>query len=102
MIVTVFRARLKQDVGEEYYALLAEVEAEADAMSGFVSRKALVAEDGERVSIVTFEDQESHNNWAKNHLHVSAKKKGRESFYSEYSLQVCEVIRENSFVEQNR
>lgn len=26
MIVTVFRARLKDDVGEEYYALLAEAE----------------------------------------------------------------------------
>ena len=35
--------------------------------------------------------------WRTHGEHVEAKKKGRKSFYAEYKLQICQVIRESSF-----
>jgi len=49
------------------------------------------ADDGERVTIVEFEDEQSHQAWATQHEHVAAKILGRKSFFSEYHIQVCEV-----------
>ena len=96
-VVTVFRSRLKPENVEEYYQWAARISALAKTMPGYVSHKGFVAEDGERVTIVEFADEESHRGWATQAQHVEAKKKGRESFYTEYSIQVCSVTRETRF-----
>lgn len=97
MILTIFRSRLRKGVEEEYYNLAPKIELEAESMPGFISRKAYVSDDGERLSLVAFENEESQREWAKNSVHVRAMNKGRESFYSEYFVQVCEVVRESQF-----
>jgi heme-degrading monooxygenase HmoA len=35
-----------------------------ESMPGYLSHKGFVAEDGERITIVEFKDQESQNAWA--------------------------------------
>lgn len=65
-------------------------------MPGHRSHKAFVADDGERVTIVEFEDGAGPRERATNVDHVAAKP-GRESLYSEYSLQVCTVARASRF-----
>jgi heme-degrading monooxygenase HmoA len=66
-------------------------------MPGYVSHKGFTAEDGERVTIVEFRDEESQRAWAVQAQHVEAKKKGRVDFYEEYKVQVCTVVRESAF-----
>ena len=97
MIVTVFRSRLKPEIQEEYYQWAARIAALAKTMPGYVSHKSFVAEDGERVTIVEFENDEGQRTWATNLQHVEAKKKGRADFYTEYKLQICRVERESVF-----
>ena len=97
MIITVFRARLRPEHTDEYYALVGTVAAEADAMPGFVSRKVFIAEDGERVTIVEFESMEAHRAWAEHPTHVAAQRLGREKFYSDYNISICEVTRNRVF-----
>ena len=97
MIVTVFRARLRPEHALEYSALAGDIAAQADAMPSFVSRKVFTAEDGERVTIVEFATRESHDAWAAHAPHRAAQQRGRERFYSEYKIQVCELVRERSF-----
>ena len=99
MILTVFRFRLRDGVEEEYYELVPKIVIEAETMPGFVSRKSYVSDDGERLSLVVFENEESQRGWAKNSAHRNAMDRGRESFYSEYIVQVCEVIRESKFTQ---
>jgi heme-degrading monooxygenase HmoA len=98
MILTVFRSRLREDARDEYMALAPKISALAKGMPGYVSHKGFVAEDGERVTIVEFEDEESHKAWARQVDHVEAKRRGQASFYAEYSIQVCEVLRESKHV----
>ena len=69
----------------------------ARSMPGYVSHKVFTAEDGERVTVVEFEDEAGHRLWATHSEHLQAKAKGRKSFYAEYKLQVCNIIRDMKF-----
>ena len=102
MIVTVFRSRLRPGVREEYVALVEKIAAIAKTMPGYISHKSFVADDGERVTIVEFADEQSQRVWATNLQHVEAKKKGRSDFYTEYKLQICTVVRESVFDAKSR
>jgi heme-degrading monooxygenase HmoA len=90
--ITVFRSRLRDDVpGRRYSTLAGELEAKAAAMPGFLGFKEFVAADGERLALVTFDSAESEAAWRDDADHRAAQQEGRDSFYSEYDVAVCEV-----------
>jgi len=97
MIVTVFRSRLMPGVREEYVSLVDRMVELASDMPGYISHKGFFAEDGERVTIVEFESEEAQRAWRMQPEHRDAKRKAREIYYQDYSVQVCQVIRETSF-----
>lgn len=98
MVLTVFRSRLKAENVEEYYQWAARMSEMAETMPGYVSHKVFVAQDGERVTIVEFADDKGQEGWRTRPEHVEAQKMGRNEFYTEYKLQICEVVRESAFV----
>jgi len=97
MIVTVFRSRLRPESTEEYGRWAARMSELAPTMPGYISHKGFTAPDGERVTIVEFENEEGVRGWSQQAEHIEAKKKGRADFYSEYKIQVCTVQRESVF-----
>lgn len=97
MIVTVFRSRLMPGLREDYIALVDRMVELAAAMPGYISHKGFFAEDGERCTIVEFESEEAQRAWRMHPEHRAAQKKGREIYYSEYSIQICNVVRESKF-----
>ncbi len=96
MIVTVFRSRLNAGAQEEYTQWATRMSILARDVPGYVSHKGFTAEDGERVTIVEFESEEAMRAWAKHPEHVEAKKKGRSTFFAEYRVQICEVVRDTA------
>jgi heme-degrading monooxygenase HmoA len=96
-IVTVFRSRLRPDNVEAYSEHAAEMAALAATMPGLVDVKAFIAEDGERVTLVTFADEASQDAWRRQVDHAAAQRKGRSDYYAEYSLQVCHTLRVRRF-----
>lgn len=97
MMVVVFRSRLREGVREKYGEREAEVWSWAKDMPGFVSSKDFVAEDGERVAIIEFRSAEELARWREHAGHRLAQQQGRDEFFSEYTLQVCELVRESRF-----
>ena len=95
MIVTVFRNRLNPEAAEEYYPVAQRMSEEATTIPGYISHKTFTADDGERVIIVEHENMDAVKAWSQHEDHRAAKKRGREFFYDSYSIQVCEVVREN-------
>ena len=91
-IVTVFRSRLRPDAGESYEHTADDMEKYAREMPGFVDFKTFVAPDGERVSLVVFASREAHDAWRDDPRHRAAQARGRADWYSEYSIQVCELV----------
>lgn len=99
-IVTVFRSRLRQGEGgapEEYATAVAEMLRLARTMPGLVDVKSFAAEDGERVTLVTFTDEGSQRAWREHADHRVAQQAGRDRYYAEYSIQVCEARRVHRF-----
>ena len=97
MVVTVFRSRLREDARDEYPDWARRMSEHARQMPGYVSHKGFVAEDGERVTLVEFESEAAQRAWANHPEHHEAQRKGRESFYSTFRLQICTVERETAF-----
>lgn len=97
MIVTIFRSKLKNEKNEKYFKMADRMETLARDMPGFLSFKTFKAGDGERVSIVEFEDMHSQNAWRNHPEHLEAQRLGREEFYSEYKIQVFENPRVSKF-----
>lgn len=97
MIVTVFRSRLREENRDAYAAVASRMSELARGMPGYIAHKSFTADDGERVTIVEFASEAAQRDWARHAEHVAAKQQGRESFYSEYALQICSVLRESRF-----
>ncbi len=97
MIVTVFRSRLNAGTQEEYGPMAKRMSELAQSIPGYISHKGFVAEDGERVTIVEFESEEALNEWRIHPEHAKAKRRGIETFFSDYKFQVCNVIRDRAW-----
>jgi heme-degrading monooxygenase HmoA len=95
-MVTVFRSRLREE-HEGYESKADEMEAAARAMPGFVDFKSFSAPDGERVSIIVFDSPESHGAWRDDSRHREAQRRGRADWYSDYLIQICELVDERRF-----
>ena len=97
MIITVFRARLKPGLQDEYVALVDRMEKLARTMPGYISHTAYAGADGERLTIVEFEHEEGMRAWRTNPEHIAAQKLARQKYYSAYHIQVCTLDRESKF-----
>ncbi len=97
MVITVFRSRLRAEHADDFQQLAARMLELAKSMPGFISYKVYVAEDGERATIIEFESPEHLRAWREHPEHREAQRIGRERFYDEYSIQVCEPTRESRF-----
>jgi heme-degrading monooxygenase HmoA len=97
MIVTVFRSRLRSEGRDAYMEMAPRMSELARRMPGYRSHKSFTADDGERVTIVEFESEEAQQAWSRHPEHAQAKQQGRSTFYSEYSIQICSVLRESRF-----
>jgi heme-degrading monooxygenase HmoA len=97
MIVTVFRSRLMPGVEEEYMPMARRMSDLATAMPGYVSHKIFIAEDGERLTLVEFDSEDAQHAWKVHPAHAKAQRRGRQSFYADYRLQICQVIRDTKF-----
>ena len=96
-ILTVFRSRLRPDAAALGYHDLADtMERRARAMPGFVEFKSFEAGDGERVSIVVFDDIDHHDAWRNDPEHLAAQRRGINEFYAEYRITVGKVVRQHS------
>lgn len=96
-IVTMFRSRLNPGIDIAYADVAQRMNDLATQMPGYVEHKSFRADDGERVTIVTFADQASHDAWRHHPEHRAAQQAGRERFYSEYSLTIAEVRHHREF-----
>ncbi len=85
-------SRLRADAPDRaYFDLAAELLERARSFPGFVEFKQFVADDGERVTLVTFDSAEHEAAWRDDAQHRAAQEEGRTVFYSEYDVAVCEV-----------
>src|SRR5262245_11523122 len=101
MVVTVFGSRLQPEHAAEYSEVAAQMRAMADTMPGFISFMTCRVEDGERVSIIEFESEETLRGWREHLEHRTAQDLGRAALYAEFQIQVCSILRQYGFKRSN-
>src|SRR5262249_51774401 len=79
--------------GEEYRRWFLRMSELARKMPGYVSHKGYVAEDGERLTLFEWESADTLRAWATHPEHLPVQELGRQKFYTQYHLQVCELVR---------
>ena len=97
MLVILFRSRLSEDAGEDYQVKAEEMLAYAKTQPGYIDFKQYTAEDGERLTVVKWNDRESLDAWRNDARHREAKKAGRDRWYASYDIEIAEVIDEHHF-----
>jgi heme-degrading monooxygenase HmoA len=96
-IVTVFRSRLRPESMAEYHETAERMVELARTMPGFVEFKTFEADDGERVSVITFASLETERAWRDHPEHRRAQQAGRERLYASYDISVCELVSKRAF-----
>jgi heme-degrading monooxygenase HmoA len=97
MVVILFRSKLTDVAGDAYGAMAAEMDAHARTFPGFIDVKAFKADDGERLTMVWWQDEETLHAWASDVRHREAQKMGREQWYDYYKIEVAQIIRSKRF-----
>jgi heme-degrading monooxygenase HmoA len=96
MILVVFRSRNRPDGDlDEYSRRSKRLHELVQQHPGFISIESFETPDGEEVSLELFENDASVKAWRDNPEHRETQRWAREKFYSWYSTQVSEVIREH-------
>jgi len=96
MIVVTFRNRLAPGIDlDEYEQRSAKLYEIVAAMPGFRSIRSFTSDDGERLALIEFASLESLAAWRDHPEHREAQRLGRERYYSEYHVQICEPLRES-------
>jgi heme-degrading monooxygenase HmoA len=90
MFFVVFRNRKRFDIDNAAYAVdAARMEALARSQPGFVSFKSYVADDGEVVAISEWSSEAAVHAWGSHPDHAAIQRRGRESYYQDYTLYSC-------------
>jgi heme-degrading monooxygenase HmoA len=97
MMIILFRSKLTPEAGEDYQAMNAEMESLVRQNPGFIDVKSYKSEDGERLTVVWWRDEESLREWRQHVRHREAQSSGRKNWYAYYKMEVANVARESSF-----
>lgn len=97
MILVLFLSTLTPEAGDDYEQMAEEMLSTAKDMPGFVDFKTFQAADGERVSIIRWQDRETLAQWRKHPRHLIAQQQGRAKWYQYFRIEVAEVIRQSSY-----
>jgi heme-degrading monooxygenase HmoA len=97
MIIILFRSRLTAQAGEDYQAMNDELETLVRQNPGFIDVKAYNSEDGERLTVVWWCDEESLRDWRELMRHREAQNTGRAKWYEYYKIEVANVVRARNF-----
>lgn len=95
----IFRSRRTDSDISGYEQLADQMVELAEQQPGFLGLRSFRNEDGQGVTISYWQDRESIARWGAHAEHLQAQQRGREEFYSEFTLEICEVqqVRRKSF-----
>ena len=98
MVIVVFRTHVQPQADlEKLDALNQRMVALVNKMPGFFSLKDFSAQDGEFLVIAEFDSLKSVDAWKAHPEHLAAQRRGREEFFADYHIQVCNVLRTADF-----
>lgn len=97
MMVILFRSTLTDAAGDDYAEMTDAMMAHAQTFAGFVGVKSFKADDGERLTVVWWQDEATLRAWATDARHRVAQQTGRDRWYRYYKMDVAQIVRVSNF-----
>jgi heme-degrading monooxygenase HmoA len=97
MMVILFRSKLAASAGDDYARMSEAMLAHAKTFAGFVDVKSFKADDGERLTVVWWQDEATLKAWATDAKHRVAQQAGRDRWYEYYRMDVAQIVRVSRF-----
>ena len=93
----IFTAGCSGQAEAEYVERAERMVALAEGMPGFLGYESAQGEGGMEITVSYWESQEAILAWKRHAEHLTAQKRGRETFYSAYQIRVAKVERAYGF-----
>jgi len=93
----IFTAVFSGREAEEYAETAARMVSLAEASPGFLGYETAQGEGGLEITVSYWDSEEAIRAWRRNSEHLAAQKRGREAFYSAYTIRVARVERAYGF-----
>lgn len=97
MLVAIFRTRVRPEFADEYQAELERLWRIAAKQPGFLSTRKYYSDDGEALSVQEWESPEHLRAWRDHPEHAEARRRGREEFYQDFTIYICDQPRKYEF-----
>ncbi len=97
MLVILFRSKLTDLAKEDYNVMNDEMETLVRQNPGFIDVKSYKSEDGERLTVVWWRDEDSLREWRQLMRHREAQNTGRQKWYEYYKMEVARIERTSNF-----
>lgn len=104
MIAVIFEVWPKADKKPQYLQQAALLREELQKIEGFISveRFESITESGKMLSLSFFKDEQAVEQWRKLSVHRAAQELGRKSYFDDYRLRVCSVIRDYGMADRQQ
>ena len=97
MVLALFAFRVRPGVEATFQTRVARMAELVQRVPGFISMDLFTSQDGRTLAIPRFETEAALLEWRSHPEHLAAQREGKESFFDEYSIDVCSVIRSYDF-----
>ncbi len=98
MVIVVFQFSTNPNMSDEYFKEVALLNKEIKNQKGFISAERYISKavKDSYVSISTWKDKQSVENWHKNKRHQVSQNKGKEKIFKSFRIRVAEVFKDYS------
>lgn len=88
----------KETAKDDYDLMNALTEAESNKMDGYIGCESVRMQDGWGITVSYWKDMDAVSQWQKNTIHQQAKQKGQSAWYHQYSVRICEVLKDRFLI----
>ncbi|PFZ90036.1 antibiotic biosynthesis monooxygenase family protein [Bacillus wiedmannii] len=93
----IFTSQRTEHNSERYESMSDNLVELVKTQPGFIRIESVRDNEGYGITISYWESLEAIQRWKANTVHQVAQQKGKETWYSQYNVQICTVVRDYSF-----
>lgn len=94
----IFTSQRTERDGEGYGEMAEIINTLAQQQPGFLSVESVRNDEGRGITVSYWESLEAIQAWKDNAKHLTAQQLGKGKWYTNYQVEICQIIKEYSFV----
>lgn len=93
----IFTSQRTEQDGDSYGKMADLIDALAQQQPGFIRVESVRNEEGKGITVSYWESLEAIQAWKDNAKHLTAQQLGKDKWYTNYKVEICQMIKDYSF-----